>query len=797
MSSIEYFSHDDEDALNLLADCFANNNLIPIIGSGFTVGCKTKHNKLVPSGDQFKSKMVDLISKQRGMDKDKIEKLKSKKFSEISDLFFNDSWVSADTRKKYLEESFDGAILQEHKKSFINNIRWPYIYTLNADDAIESCSHYKTVLPYDEGLSYDSKNHPTLYKIHGDIQYEMRHEVSRLIFKKSDYLASLDTNKKMLELLQLDFKEKNIIYIGCSLYDEIDLAFLIAKQSQQGRKQTKNIIFMDERPDEIDEQDYINMGINCIIIHDKKDYNQIYNVINNAFQLSGKNAPELQDFKIGITTLKDDEYSNKNYLTTGIARLNTGVRLNDHIIPHFYAKRDNEPAIVDALNQYSITILKGSRVSGRTLLSYSVLNGIKDRSVFIVDSSNKLNSYSLNRLLGQRNSVIFFDAQVLDYDLIYAIKKEKRHFIDKKISLLICAEMNNSDEEYLLKDGDSTVVFNVSNAPSPKELAVINQKAIESHLPTFTEGRYFLDKIFNVYNILGENNALKKIDASAEIYIILIVIATKYHITGQEIINAGLDISEARDIAKKHDPFLEVQNIKTEEKYDHTSFKIVSYASSWVVALLREFYRAKGKDWCVDNLIDFLKKIYIRDKDLVISIRKFDNLNFIFTDSHNGAADLITNLYERLQEIEGRDPEFYVQKGKAYYNIYRGSDQAAQIDRRIRELDTALTWAKTMRATATERNIIHIRALLWIKRMKTSDLSIITENAFATSLHCILEAINNLGNVNYNDTLLNSKSKSSLNLKEYINKVESGMSKIPFILNYRSEWDYLKSKANV
>jgi len=208
MSSIEYYNHDDESALNLLADCFKNNNLIPIIGSGFTVGCKTKKNKLVPSGEQFKSKMIDFISKQRNMDADKVKKLEGKKFSEISDLFFDDKWVEPSTRKKYLEESFDGAILDKSKKSFINDIRWPYIYTLNADDAIESCSHYITVLPYDSSLSLDSKKHPTLYKIHGDIQYELRHEVSRLIFKKSDYLASIDANKAMLELLQLDFKEK-------------------------------------------------------------------------------------------------------------------------------------------------------------------------------------------------------------------------------------------------------------------------------------------------------------------------------------------------------------------------------------------------------------------------------------------------------------------------------------------------------------------------------------------------------------------------------------------------------------
>ncbi|HCW7016944.1 TPA: SIR2 family protein [Citrobacter farmeri] len=798
MSVIEYYDHNDDKALNLLADCFKNNNLIPIIGSGFTVGCRTKKNKLVPSGEQFKGKMIEFISNKRNMGDDQVKKLESKKFSEISDLFFDDKWVDSDVRRQYLEESFDGAILDKNKKSFINDIRWPYIYTLNADDAIESCSQYITVLPYDSSLSAESKNHPTLYKIHGDIRYELRHDVSRLIFKKSDYLASINENKAMLELLQLDYKEKNIVYIGCSLYDELDLAFIVAKQSQQGRKQTKNIIFMTEKPDEIDEQDYINMGINCVILHEKGSYDQIYNCVNNAFQLAGENTPELQSLKIEIKSLSNNEKDNKDYLTTGLVQINNGQRISNHIIPYFYSNRDNEQQIKNALNDYSITILKGTRISGRTLLCYSILNTIKDRAVFIVDSTNKLNSHSLNRLLGQRNSVIFFDSQTLDYDLIHIIRKEKRHFRDKKISLLICAEINNSDEEHFLKGGDvSTIVFNIDNIPSQKEMGTINQRAIECHLPTFTAGRYFLDKIFNVYNILGENNALKKITITSELYIVLCVIATKYFITGQEVINSGLKISETKTLIQNYTPFLDIEEITTEERYDHTSFKIVSYASTWVIALLREFYRSKGKDWCIDNLITPLKKIYIKDKELAISIRKYDNLNFLFTEGRGGAADLIIGLYDKLQEIEGRDPEFYVQKGKAYYNIYQGNDQIDQIDLRIKELNTALSWARTSRSATTERNIIHIRALLWIKKMKMTDISDITEKNFSNSLSCIMEAINNMANVSYNDTLLNSESKSSINLKEYIHKIELNMGKIPFILNYKSDWESIKSKINI
>ncbi|MGU0057751.1 hypothetical protein ACVXG7_31940 [Enterobacter hormaechei] len=107
----------------------------------------------------------------------------------------------------------------------------------------------------------------------------------------------------MLELLQLDFKEKNIIYIGCSLTDEIDLAFAIAQHSQSERKQTQNIIFLNEKLDKIDEQEYINMGINNIILFDEGKYEQIYTLINASYQQSAKSSPELEEFSHSIKML--------------------------------------------------------------------------------------------------------------------------------------------------------------------------------------------------------------------------------------------------------------------------------------------------------------------------------------------------------------------------------------------------------------------------------------------------------------------------------------------------------------
>ncbi|MGU0057750.1 hypothetical protein ACVXG7_31935 [Enterobacter hormaechei] len=129
----------------------------------------------------------------------------------------------------------------------------------------------------------------------------------------------------------------------------------------------------------------------------------------------------------------------------------------------------------------------------------------------------------------------------------------------------MCSNLNNSDEEFFLDVGDSTVVYTLSNKLSKPEVSKINEGAIKVRLPTFTNGKYLLDKIFNVYQVLGEDNYLKKITPSQELYTSLCVIATKYSITGQEIITGGLNLNQTKEVCKNYSPYLEIERIKTKK----------------------------------------------------------------------------------------------------------------------------------------------------------------------------------------------------------------------------------------
>ncbi|HFI1065323.1 TPA: hypothetical protein ACGPFI_001435 [Proteus mirabilis] len=142
MSDIEYIRFDDPVTIELLSSSFSERSLVPVIGAGFTRGCMTQKGAKVPSGVEFQEQMIKIICEYNDFDKLSIEKLKKRTFSQVSDLFFNEQFVSKKVVNEYLEKSFLGVKLDRTKISFINDIEWPYIYTLNADDAIERNSEF-------------------------------------------------------------------------------------------------------------------------------------------------------------------------------------------------------------------------------------------------------------------------------------------------------------------------------------------------------------------------------------------------------------------------------------------------------------------------------------------------------------------------------------------------------------------------------------------------------------------------------------------------------------------------------
>ena len=795
MSELEYFRHDDSGISDILASAFAGGNLVPVIGAGFTRGCASK-SRTVPSGEEFKVEMLCEIVKHRNLDGEQEAKLGKKTFSEVADYYFDEAWVPKDVVIAHLDAAFKGVVLPEDKQSFINDIGWPYIYTLNVDDAIESCSSFEKALPYNDNLSERAKTHPTVFKLHGDIDYEVRHDDSRLVFRKADYLQALSSNRRMLDFLTLDLVNKNILYIGCSLSDELDIAFIVAKQNKFLRRKTRNIIFLTERLDSIDQQQYENVGINCVILIDEGRYDQIYSLVALAYQKSAMITNSLKEFSGGIRELSNDSVENQDFLAKGVVEINQSVKKYRRVLPYYYSRRAIESAVELSLKKNEITVINGARVSGRTLTAYSVLHRIRDKSIYIVDSTSRIGGKSINQLLGQNNAVIFFDSLTLSRDELWQIGRLRKQLLANNSRVLLCSEAYSRDVEQILQTpGASTGVFHLRDQLTNEELAVLNSRAIESRLPTFTVGKYILDKIYNVFSIIGEKTYISKIPQSADLFKVLYVLAVRGQFTGQEIYFAGLQFNSVDSIVQKNSPYLEFDQISVNEQIDHTSFKVVTHAGSWAVSLLREIFRVKGGSWCVDTLMELFAASFKNNRLLVTELRKFDSINFIFGAGQKGAASLIISLYDRLEVLEGSEAEFYVQKAKAYYNMYHGDDLSAVLTTRIKELERAQTWAVTASQTTTIRNIVHVKASICLRRVIESKLA--TEVDFIEAIEALLETIRTEGNSVYLRNFLEGKTRGSDYLTIFMERLRSGVVKYPILLTMRGKISELESKIDL
>ena len=92
-------------------------------------------------------------------------------FSTLCDFYEDDENVPPEVRRNYLKSNFYKVTMpQEDIRSSFFNIKWPYIYTLNIDDAIENSSSFKKVIlpnqEFNDEIFLDEK---CVIKLHGDI----------------------------------------------------------------------------------------------------------------------------------------------------------------------------------------------------------------------------------------------------------------------------------------------------------------------------------------------------------------------------------------------------------------------------------------------------------------------------------------------------------------------------------------------------------------------------------------------------------------------------------------------------
>ena len=145
--------------------------MVPILGAGFTRGVNTGRGGKVPSGKELKDAMIEKISLKKKINKSELE---SEQFSSIAEFYQNTfSNPSKDGVIEYYLKNFTRVKINKPQQlRFLNDIKWPYIYTLNIDTGIEDSKPRGWEVFY-PNRKFDKRTiNPecrTLYKIHGDV----------------------------------------------------------------------------------------------------------------------------------------------------------------------------------------------------------------------------------------------------------------------------------------------------------------------------------------------------------------------------------------------------------------------------------------------------------------------------------------------------------------------------------------------------------------------------------------------------------------------------------------------------
>lgn len=676
-----------DEVSNEIIQMMRRKTIIPVIGSGFTRDCIARSGK-VSSGEDYYNYMIAQIVDQNP-DEMKVKELNNESFSSISSIYHK--MVQAEKQQSYLLNKFTNVKLENVKKNFLK-IDWPYIYTLNIDDAIENNSEFKTVLYANRDIRNSIfEQEKCVIKLHGDIKDILKYEDSNCeIFDQKQYVVSIKKNVSLLKKLTHDYEYLNLLYIGCSLSDEIDLLF---STSMANDNNNNRYYCSTQIPTLLQKTKLEAFGItHCIVF---ESYDDIYEKMTDAFHQSLCITPdELEQFSTyEFKTLGTGFELNCPYLFQGKSILNNSKIA---IYPSFFVSRSVTDKIVENINSKGTQIVVGRGCSGKTYVSYDIIRRVRDREVYAFRSKDRINNETLTLLLNKENCLTIFDSKVLSIKQIEEIILTTSERVVKSNSIIIIENKSNRDLSGLLVlmkmnehlEDDEIPQLEISNRFSKPKTDEINNYLVTSSLGVFSENKSIADNIINASNLLIQKNKFSQISPltdNVRQVSSLIVLATLGKVYASDAINLDL-VEEFEMQCKKAMPLIEKESTWVFEMSaaNNSPLKYVVNAEYWLFNQLDILAKSrKGREkiieayrYIIGKLIeingkpDLMKgEKYAPYKDYIL----FDNIFQIFRSQ---GTKIIRDIYQSLNDILATDPNYLHQRAKCYIrSAYKSTEE--------------------------------------------------------------------------------------------------------------------------
>lgn len=751
---------DFNDVRTTIIENIRKKMLIPILGSGFTQGCNALQGN-VPSGSDYKKYMIDSIQTSGDFTAEELQSLHSEPFSSVSNIYHQ--VVPQEKQRKYLKENFTTVSVDSSKRNFLS-IPWPYIYTLNIDDAIERNSSFSHVIHSNRPVQNNIFDEfPCVIKLHGDIAEMLNYEDSiSEVFDQNQYIASLHKNQSLLSKLTHDFSYQNLLYIGCSLSDEIDLISVsvssIPHENARFFCTTTHLTHLDKIKLER------HKITHCVIFN---SYQEIYDLIYTAAQEAEKIAPsELDNYRVCTFSRLPEKFElNKSYLFYGKSLINKDRSIT---FPYFFISRSITDQLIKNVNKYRLQFLLGSACSGKTYIAFDFASRIRDRDVFVFESKESLSDNALQSLIDRGNCLIVADSNTLNMQQIEELPREIEKLQRQNVSILIIEEKSNHSLSSLLRllemtgviEQKSIPLLEVSNKFSKSEVDTLNRLLVTATLEVFTESKSLADNIIETSRHLIQKNRFDKIvpRLSNERQIAcLIALAIENKIYSMRASDLDL-IPEIDEQVRFSKPLIELESTWSFETTpsNNAPVKYVINAEYWLYDQLNEFSKLQGSHELIirayRHIISRLVTIY-GQPDLMYGNKYaqykpyilFDNINRIFKSHSSQGLVLARKIYESLNDFLSSDPNYMHQRAKCYIRSARfekaASDKLKFFEKAYRYASVSYSvFNKRYEDTKNEKlyislsHVEYTRALILCHQARINKYKIFAENTQAVQI---------------------------------------------------------------
>ncbi len=669
---------------NQLITYYKKGTLYPFIGAGFTMGSKAKR-ALVPNGTECMDMMKKFIVSESEEYSDINEE---KDFDQVANIFYN--VVPKEVISDFIFDHFTSVTLEKVKKEFIN-LNWPYIYTLNIDDAIENNASYKAVFP-NRKIVRKYLNTGMVFKLHGDAFEEVAYikNSDGVVFSRSQYLKSINQNKDLLDIFLEDYTSQNILLIGCSLLNEIDIEYLIANDEFNPNKISDKIYVTTQEPKGLKKVRLLNFGINVCLVVD--NYDGFYkNLVERLGDLKSWDTNPFQKYLIKKYSKNDNPDFNKEMI---FGETELSIENNVVNIPDFFIERMKLTEALSLIQSEDIIFVIGKRVSGKTFFLHSIANSIKNKDVYFFPSNVTIDSDFIEKLIGLKNCVVIFDSDTIDPYDVEEIYYRISDFTAKGINFVFCV---NSSDRLMLSIPMTKVIdreiIELESYFKEEEILLINKSLSKYAIPNFRKSNNLLSNIITYKEIYRNlDTDVSKIVSQFETKMlkvfILCAVFNKVYSSVFRALNIDHDnLSFAIQLSNKA---IELEHdLDTIEFGQHASYKAITNSKAYIFACLGAYIeRRENMNFTVSSIIDIVAKLKPHDRfhNIYKAVIAFDTLNQIFYKKGNGGAiNLIFLIYEKLEALLYQDTHYWMQRAKSIFYLKRNN---------IGELLKAIEFAK-------------------------------------------------------------------------------------------------------